>query len=341
MKRVLRVSVILFVLSVLVIGAWVTYISATWRKDYSDTEKPALAHSTDPEVIKRGEYMVHAVAHCSICHVPRQVTEKRQVGERPTMVGGYEWKMGPLGTLYSPNITADSETGIGAWTDAELARAIRWGVGRDGKQLTFMTLSVPSMADEDLVAVISYLRAAPAVKQEDKESEPGFLLKWLATKVSPEFRRPFLEGLTYAAPAEEPSVERGAYLARGPGWCVSCHTPFDLMEMKLAGAELSGNSDAEPDPEDDTKVYRAPNLTPDPKTGHITGWDEEAFVKRFRAGRILESSKMPWEAFREMTEVDLRSLYRYLRSVPPVQHYIGPPHRDAAEDPARDEAARL
>lgn len=216
LKTVLKVLGGVVLLLVAGFGAYAGYISATWDKDYSALAKPAIRASTDPEVIKRGEYLAHSVSHCSICHAPLAVTEKRQLGEHPDMAGGFEWKMGPMGTLYSRNITPDDETGIGKWTDEELARAIKWGVARDGKLLVFMTMSVPGLADEDVMAIISYLRSTRPVKQQNKPHEVGLLMKWIATKVTPDFRKQIFDGLTYVAPSAEPSEPRGNYLAQGP-----------------------------------------------------------------------------------------------------------------------------
>ncbi len=336
--RLMKGIGILLLLVAVLIGGYAAYISMTWNKDYSAVEKPALTASTDPAIIARGEYLVHSVAHCSVCHVPYEVTEKRAPGEHPIMSGGLEWDMGPMGTLRSPNITPDPKTGIGSWTDAELARAIKWGVGRDGKLLVFMNLSVPAMADEDIQAVLSYLRSTAPVEKEDRPHDVGLMLKWLATLAGPDFRKALLDGLKYTPAADSPSLERGQYLANGPGFCVACHSPFDMMSMSINGPRFSGSDQVEPDREDSTMVYRMPNLTPDPKTGHIASWTEEQFVTRFRAGRALKTSKMPWEAFREMNETDLRSLYRYLMSLPPTSHYIGATHRKADEDPAKDPA---
>lgn len=340
MKSVLKVLGAMLLLLVAVVGSWVAYISATWDKDYSAVEKPPLKASTDPEVIRRGEYLVHSVSHCSICHAPLEVTMKRQVGEHPAMPGGFEWKMGPLGTLYSRNITPDPETGIGKWTDEELARAIRWGVGPDGKALVFMSMSVPDFADEDLVAVISYLRSTAPVVQKNKPHAPGFILKWMATKAGPDFRKRNLKPLKYVAAAEAPSVARGDYLAHGPGWCVACHTGFDMLDMTITGPEFAGNDEPEPDHEDEQMEFVIPNLTPDPDTGHIASWSEAQFVQRFRAGRVIKSSKMPWEAYREMTDADLRSIYQYLRTVPPAKKLIGTPYRKVGTKPQQAVAAK-
>lgn len=341
MKLVLKILGGLVGLVVLLVVGFVGYVSATWDKDYSAVEKPAIKASTDPEVIKRGEYIAHSVAHCSVCHVTEETTMKRQPGEHPAMSGGFKWDMGPVGTLYSRNITPDPETGIGKWTDEELARAIKWGVDKDGKQLTFMTMSVPAIADEDIAAVVSYMRSTAPVVQKNTPHDAGFLAKLMAKMVGPDFRKQFFTDLKYVAAAEEPNVERGKYLANGPGACVGCHSPFNMMAMKIEGAPFSGSDMAEPDHKDSSMVYRMPNLTPDPETGHIAKWDEVQFVQRFRAGRVRPTSKMPYEAFREMTDSDLRSVYRYLKSLPPAKHYIGPPYRKASEDPAKDAPTKV
>ena len=76
---------------------------------------------------------------------------------------------------------------------------------------------------------------------------------------------------------------------------------------------------------DSTKVAVPPNLTPDPKTSPIGRWDEDVFVSRFRVGETVAGTPMPWGAYARMNDGDLRSVYRYLRSLPPVEHETGAP----------------
>jgi mono/diheme cytochrome c family protein len=220
-------------LIVLAVIGLVVWVNMSWDKDLSKTEKPAIKASTDPEVIKQGEYIVHSVAHCSVCHVPEEVTLKRQPGEHPPMSGGYTWDMGPIGKLYSRNITPDKETGIGDWTDEELARAIRWGVNNKGRQLTFMVMSVPAMSDEDLIAVVSYLRSTAPVKNVIPPHDVGFGGKAMQALIGPEFRKEFQSLIAYAPPSDQPSLERGKYLATGPAACFGCHSPFNMATMKI------------------------------------------------------------------------------------------------------------
>ncbi len=75
---------------------------------------------------------------------------------------------------------------------------------------------------------------------------------------------------------------------------------------------------------DRSRVAVPPNLTPDPKTSPIGLWDEEVFVARFRAGELIPGTPMPWGAYSKMTDDDVRSVYRYLRSLPAVEHEAGP-----------------
>ena len=79
---------------------------------------------------------------------------------------------------------------------------------------------------------------------------------------------------------------------------------------------------------DPTKVFVPPNLTPDPLTSPIGQWNEDAFVARFRQGETIKGTLMPWGAYARMTDEDMRSVFRYLRSLEPVAHATGPVVQD-------------
>ena len=128
---------------------------------------------------------------------------------------------------------------------------------------------------------------------------------------------------TAECPAEAPTVERGRYLVNNVANCAGCHSPRNMLDGSYAGPRLSGGTPAPLDG-DETLLVTPPNLTPDPKTGHITNWTEEQFVARFRQGKIVEGSHMPWGPFGRMSDDDLRAIYRYLKSLDPVEHDTGP-----------------
>jgi mono/diheme cytochrome c family protein len=300
----------------------VVYVQVAYNVDYPRTPLPAITARTDAATIARGEYLVHAVAHCSTCHQPVENLHARTVDFAAPLVGGYTWELGPqgmVGSFTARNLTPHA-TGIGAMSDGQLARAIRHGVDERGKLSVMMRIAVGPMSDEDLTAIVSWLRAQPPVEARRPHYDLGLLGKVVALDL-----RPRLDTPPTHVPEGEISVARGKYLADGPAACAGCHTPADPMSgFARSGALFSGEGEAEADPTNPSQEIIAPNLTPDPETGHIARWSEDAFVARFRAGRIVRGSKMPWEGFARMTENDLRSIYRYLRTVPPARRKIGP-----------------
>lgn len=318
----LSVGGLVVVLLLVVLGV-VIYVELNASPSFDDTPKPSLRASDDPAVIARGEYLAHAVGHCSECHAA--VDDKLALRDRPPLSGG-EPIVVPFGTFWPPNITPDDETGVGGYTDAELARVMRHGVLRDGRVAAFMSVALGSFADDDLVALISYLRAQPPVKREMPATElafPGDALLAFGI-LAPKTKTP----PPYAPPSEEPSAARGRYLAEGPANCIGCHTEsnpvagFAFVREPFSGGGAHGSA-ASPD-----MVYVPPNLTPDPTTGAITSWSEDEFVARFREpARPYPDSIMPWDNYAQMTRADLQSLYRFLRSLPPVAHDPGPAYR--------------
>jgi mono/diheme cytochrome c family protein len=294
-------------LALAVVGSVVTWMRATRT---FDAPYPAIHASRDPAVIERGRYLVDGAAHCAECHGavdPPAVSRKG----RP-LVGGKEFVL-PVGTFRVPNITPDPETGIGRMNDGELARMIRYGVRSDGHAaLPFMPYA--DLCDDDLTAIISYLRAQHPVKNLVPEHD----VNALGRVVQAYLLEP--KGPT-AAPRKsftpEPSAAYGSYLTHNVGNCVMCHTKVDMRTGAFDGPIFGGGArhDAVDNPK---KQFVAPNLTPDPRWGWLQGWTEDAFVARFHAGRAHHDSPMPWESFQTMTDTDLRAIFRYFRTLPPA-----------------------
>ncbi len=299
------------------IGIFV-YVQIAYNVDYPNTPLPVVTARKDPETIARGEYMVNAVAHCSACHAPADLVKQHVLDTTKPLIGGNVWDAGLFGTFVARNLTPD-ETGIGPMSDGQIARIVRHGVDRRGKLSPLMRLAVGPMSDEDLTAIISYLRAQTPVEAKRGWYDLGFLGKVVTLHLGPRMTPP------PAHVAEGPiSVERGKYLAEGPAACALCHTPRDPLDGFVeTGPLFSGASEADEDETNTSQEIIAPNLTPDPATGHITAWTEDQFVARFKGGRVVHGSKMPWNNFQRLTENDVRSLYRFLRSLPPTKHHVG------------------
>jgi len=113
------------------------------------------------------------------------------------------------------------------------------------------------------------------------------------------------------------TVAYGKYLAYSVAQCHSCHTERDNTGQ-LIGQPFAGGSKWEYD----DATYLSPNLTPHDSTGRIAKWDEQTFIQRFRAGKILENSPMPWEGYQHLSDSDLKALYRFLKSLPPVKREV-------------------
>jgi mono/diheme cytochrome c family protein len=327
MRRALRVAAALFVLAATLVAGLVAYVRLRGpsRLRFPDTPSPDIHASSDPAIIERGRVLVQGTAHCSSCHGGYERLHPEALRSDVALVGGLPL-VPPFGTFYPPNITPDGATGIGAWSDAEIARVVRTGVRRDGTLSVFMKLSVGPMSDADLTAVVSYLRAAAPVAHAVPPSEPGFIALAMVTFMS--LPPDPSDGLADVPGGAEPSIERGDYLVHGPAVCVNCHSPTDPSNpLALApGRELSG-SDPMPSELDSTMEFVAPNLTCDPHgvTGRL---GEDEFVARFASGtRGYTASIMPWECFSRISEGDVRSIYRYLHSVPPAARDVGPSYR--------------
>ena len=320
-KLILRT--VLSLLAVLLTGVFglAGYASARWDRTF-DAPLPDARASRDSAVIARGRYLAYGPAMCAECHVSNEETRRVEAGEQIPLAGGHEWKL-PLGVIRSPNLTPDTATGIGRYSDAQLARMLRHMVKPDGRAAApFMAFQ--ELSDDDLVAILSFLRAQPAVRRAVEARDLNLLGKVVATfMIKP-------KGPEADPPAHTPagpSVERGRYLVTAASDCVGCHTARGGLDGSFTGPKLAGGGtfpvEGEPN-----KVLVSPNLTPDPKTGRISAWTEDQFVARFRQGKILPKTYMPWGAVSRMTDEDLRSVYRYLTSLPPVVNETGPVLQD-------------
>ena len=125
---------------------------------------PAVTASTDTAIIRKGKNLVFGAGHCADCHSKANNDSLLAAGIEPALTGGNEFKL-PVGSVFTKNITPDKETGIGNYTDAEIARALRYGVHPDGT-VVFDFMPFHNTSDEDLAAIISYLRAQKPVRNE-------------------------------------------------------------------------------------------------------------------------------------------------------------------------------
>jgi mono/diheme cytochrome c family protein len=273
---------VVFLLIVVAVTAVYTVTTLHIRQRYEFPDSPVRA-ATDSAALARGRHLAQAINKCQECHGPD--------------LGGKLWIDAPaFGRLAPVNLTT-GRGGLDDYSDADFERAIRHGVGRDRRPLIFMpSEAFAAMSDEDLAALIGYLRSLPPVDREMPAPQVGPVgrtlylagnLPLLPVRLIDHDSRP-------PAPPAGATVEYGRYLAT-IGGCRSCH-----------GLALAG--DANPD---------APDIT----VGRLGGWTEEDFFRALRRGMrpdgsAIDPEKMPWVASGQMTDEEMRAVWMYMRSLP-------------------------
>ena len=261
-----------------------------------------------PERIARGKYLAEGASHCFLCH---SVRDWSKPGAPPveSMKGAGSIMISEEGfMLAAPNITPDVETGAGTWTDDMFARAIREGVGHDGRPLFPLMRyeAFRNFTDEDIASVVVYLRTLPPVKNKlPKRKLPVPVQKMIV-------HIPVPVSKTAPEPDFSNALERGKYLVE-VGDCAGCHTSWDTP---LKPGFLGGGMHFEIPFDTAFSV----NITPD-KSGLF--YDEDTFLSVIKTGKGgTLHSLMPWIAVRNYSDDDLRVIYQYLRTIKPVRHYI-------------------
>jgi len=313
---------------VVVVLGFVVFVQISWNKKY-DVPYPDLQVSTDSAVIAHGKYLVTGPAHCVGCHVstPAEFI-KADKGEPVKLKGGVEFKLGPLGSVFPANLTPDVETGIGRYEDGQIFRMMRHVVKPNGTATLTPLMPFWNMADDDLVAVVSYLKSQEPVANAVPQPKWTFMGKVIRS-ISPVFEPMLHPTPPKHAPQMAPTIERGHYLAHYVANCVGCHTPRNLETFEPIGPEFSGGMEFEPFPElhkelglDPDLWTRSVNLTPDPGSALSRFKTAEEWIARFRQGRVLPHSPMDWGPFGKMTDADLTAIWLYLNSLDPVKNDI-------------------
>ena len=319
MKTFLKILKILVVIVILFAAGIITFALTGYKKTF-EAPYPKIKASEDSALIARGKYLALGPAHCAHCHAPTSDLEKVDAGEEVALSGGFNFII-PLGTLYTPNITSDPETGIGNLSDGEIARSLRFGIRHDGQAIIDL-MPFYDLSDEDLTAIISWLRTLPPVKNERPQHEYTFLGKMVKTYVL----EPTGDADVPKAPAPGPTVEYGKYLVNSVANCRGCHTERNLMDGSFVGPELAGGFPFELMDKNGNiiagKHIVSPNITMDSKTGIMAGWTKDEFINRFRNGRVFPGSPMPWGPFSRMTDMELTAIYKYLFSAPKVEREV-------------------
>lgn len=304
-KKILKWTVLTLVLVV----SCITVITASRQNLKFNAPYPSIKASKDTAVIARGRHLVYSIAHCADCHSTANADSILKTGQDVPLSGGLLFNL-PVGKIYSKNITSDKETGIGNYTDAEIARALYYGVHPDGTAI-FDFMPFHNVSEEDMAAIISYLRTQKPVKNNVPQNELnalGNIVKAFMVKpVGPNGNIP-------KSVRPDTSADYGKYLVTNVGNCSGCHTKRN-MAGAYTGQFLAGGNPMETP---GMPTLTPPNLTTD-SSSRIFGWSLENFTARVRMGKIIPYSHMPWNTFKNMTDDELKAIYKFLKTVKPAK----------------------
>jgi mono/diheme cytochrome c family protein len=280
-------------------------MSAAWRLALALLVLAPLAVRAQPaaDVVKRGEYLTRA-ADCAACH---------SAPGRLPWTGGRAFVL-PFGTLYSPNITPDPETGIGGYSDDDWVSALQDGVGRGGKHLypAMPYNSYTLMTRDDALAIKAYLMSLPPVHAVPPENQMKFPFdqRWVMA---------FWNVLNNPGHRLQPDASksadwnRGAYLVEALGHCEQCHTPRNFMQGLKSSAAFGGTEQV---------GWLAYNISNDQTVG-VGGWTDAALEQYLATGHADghgpasgPMAEAVENSLHYMTPADIHAMVVYLRSVP-------------------------
>ena len=313
MKRLKKISKWFGITLVLLITILTVTVAMKQNEKYK-APFPDIKASTDSNLINRGKHLVFSSAHCASCHSNTNSDSLLQLGIEPSLSGGHKFEL-EIGNIYSKNITSDKETGIGNLTDAEIARTLYYGVGSDGRAI-FDFMPFHNVSESDMQAIISYLRTQKPVKNKVPENEFNVMGKIVKAFI---LKPTGPSGSIPKTIAPDTSVQYGGYLVNYVGNCSGCHTQRG-MAGEVTGELLAGGGPME---EKGLPPLTPPNLTPD-SSSRIFGWGQQNFIKRFRMGKLIKHSHMPWNSYKKMTDQELIAIYNFLQSVHVFFYHISP-----------------
>jgi mono/diheme cytochrome c family protein len=287
-----------------------------WRPFLGPRSRPLTDRKFEstPERVARGRYLSNSVMGCTYCHSEHDWKAPGGPPLEAKLGGGQVFpEQNMPGTVIATNISPDPETGAGTWSDDQFARAIREGIGHDGRTL-FPLMPYEqfrAMSDEDLASIVAYLRSLPPVHNPLPKTEIIFPVKYLIRNAPQPLTAPV------PTPDSSTAVKRGEYLVRMAS-CGSCHTRTDRGVSNPALAFAGGFSFNGALPS-----VTSANITPD-ATG-ISYYDENLFLQVMHTGKVGArelSSVMPFVGYKNMTDEDLKDIFAYLRTIPPVHHRV-------------------
>lgn len=266
-------------------------------------------------LLRRGRYLAIA-GDCVSCHTRK--------GGHP-FAGGLGLRT-PFGVIFSPNLTGDRETGLGAWTPDDFARAMSHGIAKGGRHLypAFPYPHFTNVSRADTDAILAYLKSLPPVRYTPPSNKLPFPIDIRASMIA--WNALFFRNHPWAPdPQRSAAWNRGAYLVDGLGHCGACHSPKTIAGSDERSRSLqSGELDH----------WVAPDLTGNPRTG-LGRWSAADIAEYLRTGRNVHANaagpmaEVVSYSTSLLSDADLQAIATYLKTLP-----ASPSATPDAPDPA-------
>ncbi|MGF6574102.1 mono/diheme cytochrome c family protein [Paraburkholderia sp. GAS333] len=281
---------------------------SAFAQSVANSVTPAAAPDTEAALIHQGHLLAIA-SDCMACHT---VADKGKA-----FAGGYGI-VSPMGTIYSTNITPSKKSGIGNYTEAQFARALREGVRADGAHLypAMPYTSYVGMTDKDVHALYTYfMKGVDPVDDVPPQTALPFPFSIRQSMIA--WNLLFLKNQRFTVdPNKSVEWNRGAYLTNVLAHCSACHTPRNFMmaedlDRGFSGAQLG--------------PWYAPNITSDPVSG-IGAWSDDELVAYLKTGHVDGKNQAAGgmaeavqNSLQFLSNDDLKSIAVYLRSTAPIR----------------------
>jgi mono/diheme cytochrome c family protein len=267
----------------------------------------AAAQTDQAALIAKGQYLATA-ADCAACHTAPS-------GGKP-YAGGYALST-PLGTIVSTNITPSKTAGIGDYSEADFASAVRQGVAKGGTHLypAMPYTAFAKISDSDISALYAYfMHGVQAVDTAPAKTQLPFPFSIRASMAV--WNLLFLNSATFQPDASKSAEwNRGAYLAEALAHCSTCHTPRDMLMAENTSQALSGGS---------LGSWYAPNITSSTTSG-IGGWSDADLAQYLKTGHVQGKAQAAGpmaeaieNSLQHLSDDDIKSLVVYLRQIPAI-----------------------
>lgn len=273
---------------------------------------PAAKKDQSPERLKRGEKLVMSL--CALCH-----------GGNDGKLSGKNMSDLPnfLGKVYTANITNDMENGIGKYSREQLRTLLRTRIKANGQKALALMPAFPLMADEDVEAIIDFLKSDHPSLQASSVKQPASTPSWMFRSYDKKVVPLSMPEKLIAMPDPNNAMALGNYYVNAVFRCYECHSPEMVPNDLNPTSSKKYNAGGKTMADEEKNKVKVANITPDKETG-IGNYSVEEFRKLMRTGIRHNGKPLSYPMFPlpALTDQELDAIFTYLMAQKPIHHKV-------------------